>query len=235
MLIRCILLLLCIIQHINAMQLYTTMNIPRCMTIRSSRTGLICSAASAPQEHPKNPRYLKLDTGMRISRIVTVTTTSFNAMLKLRVATTRREIMKICLVRHRKTCKLSEHINLPTSVTGTHSGWAYLPRQHSSMYANAGTPSAVLWVVEWFNIPHISVGSWILASLPTEDPNHLTALFSHSISRVCPEPQAVSLIRPGFAITDLVHTEDGLHWIMTFIELQHCDELGCPVKRRVSN
>jgi hypothetical protein len=221
-----LLLLLCTtIDYIDAMQLYTQM-----MNIRTRPTKLLSMSFKIPEDSSnENPSYLHLDNGMRISRIITAKTTSFDAKLKLGLAKTRLEIMKICLVRHKKTCVLSEHTHIP--IRGTRRGWAHHHRHGSPMLTNSGTP-ADIWVVALNDATQLSIGSWLLATMPVTE-HHNTALFSRTISRAYTDAQPVSLIRPGFSNADLVYgTEDDPHWLMTYVELQHSNELGIPTRRR---
>jgi hypothetical protein len=176
------------------------------------------------------PVYLQLDSGIRVSKIITATTTSFDAMLKIGRATSRMDIMKTCLIRHKRTCVLSEHQTLPAGRDGAQHrrGWSYEHRTGSSVRTTSGSPASVLWVVDMDPQSfQVSVGSWLLASVATgTDNNRLSGLFTRTISRALPEPQAISLVRPGFLPPTLVHTASGLQWIVVFIELQDCTELG---------
>jgi hypothetical protein len=78
----------------------------------------------------------------------------------------------------------------------------------------------------------IVVGSWLLASFPGKDENHRSVLFSPSVSRIVTSAVPLSLVSPGFSVAPLLHTEDGLQWVLTFIELTDSDEFGYAVNLR---
>ena len=214
------------LQHVHPVMTRSIMSRATRDTVAHTRIHLAMGTVFSDENKPV---YLQLDSGVRIARIVTATTTSFDAMLKLGRATSRTEIMKTCLLRHRKSCVISEHQNLPSRCDEVqHRGWRYGHTPGSSVRTNSGTPSSSLWVVDMdvHNPFHLMVGSWLLASLHGKDANRLSVLFTRTISRALPEPQAISLVRPGFLPPTLVHTASGLLWIVVFIELQDCTELG---------
>jgi hypothetical protein len=178
--------------------------------------------------------YLSLDRGMRITRIVTANTLSAEAMMKLSKASSRSEIMTICLVEHRSKCVLTEHDQLPMVENGGHSGWSFEQVQGSPVRAKSGVPGSVLWVADLQRTDncHVSVGSWLLGALPLNTDDRLAALFTHSVSRMCEEPQAVVLVRPGFSWPVLVSGHSHIpEWSITFIEMQETDEFGIPTRR----
>jgi hypothetical protein len=177
--------------------------------------------------------YLTLDRGMRITRIVTVTSSSDDAITRLKNAKTREDVMIICEREYDDVCILTEHMQIPTSTGSSHSGWSFEQQYGSSVRASSGVPGSVLWVAD---IPqdncHIEVGSWLLASIPLNTDTSISALFSSSVSQMCDSPQAVVLVRPGFAWPKLVRSNHHIEWSITFIELQELDELGVSWKRR---
>lgn len=177
--------------------------------------------------------YLSLDRGMRITRIVTANTISVEAMTKLSVAKSRAQIMTVCM-EYRSQCILTEHDQLPMTRNGGHSGWSFEQMQGSPVSAKSGMPGSVLWVADLQRTPHchISVGSWLLGTIPLNTEDRLSTLFTRSVSRMCEEPQAVVLIRPGFAWPGLVSGHSNrTEWSITFIEMQAIDELGVPTRR----
>jgi hypothetical protein len=177
--------------------------------------------------------FLSLDRGMRVTRIVTVTTFSDKAITKLRLAKTREEVLIICRQDYADSCILTEHMQLPSSMDMGHSGWGFEQQQGSPVRANSGVPGSVLWTADIsIDECHLSVGSWLLGSIPLNTLNGLGALFSRSVSQTCGAPQAVVLIHPGFAWPRLIRGINRVEWSMTFIELQDIDELGVPVRRR---
>jgi hypothetical protein len=196
----------------------------------SSSTGLRCNAMDGFST--KRSCYLPLDRGMRISRIITVSTSSYDAMLKLKLARSRLEIMKTW-VRHRRTSMISDHQQLPLLDDGTHIGWSFHPRHGSPIRSCSGIPNSVLWAtdVHTCDTSQVSVGSWIMATMSLSDSNHISSLCTTTSSRICTTFQPVALIRPGFATPDLVCTPSGPLFVITFIELQNCDELGIPTRR----
>lgn len=242
----CTLLLLCSVGYLNGMKLCSPLKPTHAVQITHRAVSLypqrlsMCTGAHVPRD-PHNretlahkpPLFLQLDTGMRISRIITVSTNSYTAMLKISRTVSRREIMKICLFRHKRTCWLTEHNEIPASSHEPCTGWRYGHRQGAPVHANSGTPSSVLWIVgeDPFCKIRVMVGSWLLAIMNTEDPNQFTSLFSPSISRASLEAQPITLVRPGFADPDLVHLNGDLRWVWVFIELCQCDELGAPINR----
>lgn len=233
-------LLLCVVS-LNALQLQSPPNLPRVlhtrvrtMAIRDIISVRCCDVVPVPKCAPTDNIYLELDSGMRISRIVRVSTTSYDAMLKLGLAKSRLEIMKICLVRHKKTTVLSEHHQLPMSVDGIHAGWRFEQRHGSPIRACSGTPGSVLWVADLHsNECELSVGSWLVGTVSLHGKNQITAFFTKSISRRGEGLQQIELIRPHFSRPVLVREDAGLQWVITFIELQHCDELGLATRRGV--
>ena len=242
--LHCIALLLCVVPCINAFHIHPLVNIHHKQSTvgrvtQSSQTLSMCRGASVAgsysnDEPDEPPIYLELDHGVRISRILTASTDSFDVMQKLSRAKSRSDIMQIALIRHKRKCILLEHQQIPVRSGAVHPGWSYEHRIGSNMRTNAGTRSSTLWTIdeESFHSFEIEVGSWLLASMQVKDENHLSTLFSRTISRVYTDSQPVSLVRPGFACIRLVHTPNGLQWVVTFIEIEHCDELGSPNKRR---
>ena len=174
---------------------------------------------------------------MRISRIITVSTTSYDAMLKLGLARSRLEIMKICLVRHKSTSVLYDNEQLPLSADGRHMGWSFEPRHGSPIHASSGVPGSVLWVtdVHSCNTVQVTVGSWLMGAVHSPDGSHISSLFTPTSSRLGTDAQVVTLIRPGLSHPTLVCTPYGPRFFITFIELQNCDELGVPNRRRCCN
>lgn len=180
------------------------------------------------------PTYLDLDNGVRISRIIAVSTHSFDAMIKLGKAKSRAEIMHTALIRYKRKCILREHQTLPIVVDEVRQGWIYEHRHGAHVRTNSGTRTSELWALDEESCHefHVEVGSWLLASIQFQDANRVSALFSRNISRVS-GAQVVNLVRPGF-VSDvkLIHTpDDGLQWRFTFLEMDRCDELGNNVKR----
>jgi len=175
--------------------------------------------------------YLSLDRGMRITRIVTANTISPEAMLKLSRATSRDAVLDICVTQYRDKCVLTEHTTLPTSGSEVHTGWSFENRQGSYIRTKSGVPGSSLRVAELHHTPtcHISVGSWLLGSVPLNTDHSVASLFSRSVSRMCEEPQAVVLIRPGLAWPRLLNGNQ-MEWSITFLEMQETDKLGVPTK-----
>lgn len=212
-------LLLCVVRCIHAFH-----------SPLGARTLSMCSGAGIAG---KSPSYLQLDSGLRISRIITVTTESFDVMLKLSRAKSRSEIMHTCFIRHKRKCVVSECQQLPVVFGVINNEWSYWPRPDAHVRTNSGTYASTLWVIdsEFFDVVHIEVGSWLLASMPGKCASHLSTIFSRTISRAGGETQSVPLVRLGFAPIQLLHTQCGLMWVMTLVELQQCDEWGNPTKR----
>ena len=241
-----LLLWLCIVHCTNAFHMHPLVNVHRSSTVRratqSPQTLSMCCGVTVAgkDDFRRNAvaydqlSYLKLDSGMRISRILTASTDSFDVMQKLSRAKTRSDIMQIALIRHKRKCILLEYQQIPATFDAVYSGWSYEHRSGSNIRTNSGTRSSMLWAIdeESFRPFAVEVGSWLLASIQGKDANHLSALFSRTISRVNTDAQPVSLVRPGFACIRLIHTESGPQWIVTFIEIEYCDELGVPNKRR---
>jgi hypothetical protein len=187
---------------------------------------------SRPSTDMSDLVFLSLDRGMRITRIVTVTTFSDEAIIKMRNAKTREDVLIICR-KYKNECILIEHMTLPSSMDMGNSGWAFEQQQGSPVRAKSGVPGSVLWTADISTDEcHISVGSWLLGSIPLNTGDGLGALFSRSVSQICGAPQAVVLVRPGFAWPRLVRVKNKIEWSLTFIELQDIDELGVPVRRR---
>jgi hypothetical protein len=215
-------------------------SIPDTDTVSSAEMGLVDTHVAfeaklvRPSRDMADLVYLSLDRGMRITRIITANTLSVDAMMKLSKATSRTQIMTICLVEHKSNCVLTEHDQLPMTENGGHSGWSFEQIQGSPVRAKSGVPGSVLWVADLQRTDncHVSVGSWLLGALPLNTDDRLATLFTRSVSRMCEEPQAVVLVRPGFAWPGLVsghsHTTE---WSITFIEMQETDELGVPTRR----
>jgi len=177
--------------------------------------------------------FLSLDRGMRVTRIVTATTVSDEAIKMIRKAKTREELMIICRRDYASSCFLTEHMQLPTSNELGHSGWSFEQKQGSPVRANSGVPGSVLWTADIDKDKcHLSVGSWLVGSIPLANGNGMGALFTRSVSQMCDAPQAVVLVHPGFAWPQLIRAKNQMEWSLTFIELQYIDELGVPVKRR---
>lgn len=178
--------------------------------------------------------YLTLDHGMRVTRMVTVTTFDDDAMHKLRAAKTREELLVICVRDHADSCVMAEHMRWPNSDSGvSNPGWSFEQQQGSPVRVNSGIVGSVLWVAD---VPedecHVSVGSWLLGSTPLNSGTGIAALFTQSVSQICDRPGVVVLVRPGFAWPKLVRGVAQAAWSLTFIELQDIDELGVPVRRR---
>jgi hypothetical protein len=177
--------------------------------------------------------YLSLDRGMRITRIVTANTFSAEAAQKLSKAKSREEILQICVKQHPNQCVLVERMGIPSSTMGdVKMGWGFQQAHGSTMRAKSGVPGSILWVADLQRSDdcHIKVGSWLLGSIPLNIENKLSALFTQSASRVCTQPQAVVLVRPGFAWPTLLQ-KAGTEWSITYLEMQDSDELGVPTKR----
>jgi hypothetical protein len=177
--------------------------------------------------------YLSLDRGMRITRIVTANTFSATAAQKLSQAKSREEILQICLMQHPDECMLFEQMGLPSTFQGVKMGWSFQQAYGSPVRAKSGVPGSILWVADLQRSGdcRISVGSWLLGSIPLNTQSKLSALFTQSASRVCNQPQAVVLVRPGFAWPTLLQTSKRTEWSITFMEMQDTDELGVPTKR----
>ena len=174
--------------------------------------------------------YLSLDRGMRITRIVSVNTFSASAAQKLGKAKSRSEIVQICVKEHPNECILVERMGIPSTMEDVKMGWGFQQANGSMMRAKSSAPGSMLWVADLQHSDdcHIKVGSWLLGSIPLNIGDKLSALFTQSASRVCTQPQAVLLVRPGFAWpTRLQKTET--EWSITFLEMQDTDELGVPV------
>ena len=128
---------------------------------------------------------------------------------------------------------MTEHMQLPSSVATGHPGWSFNQLSGSPVRPPSGVPGSVLWVAD---IPkddcHLSVGSWLLGSIPLNTDNGISALFSRSVSQTCDSAQGVVLIRPGMAWPKLVHMNNRLEWSFTFIEVQKLDELGVSMRTR---
>jgi hypothetical protein len=175
-----------------------------------------------------------LSSGVRISRIISVSTDKFDAMMKLSRAKTRSEIMSIALIRHKKNCLILDHQQLPFLSGDVYDGWGFEPRRDSFMRTRSGTPASSLWIIddESNEDIEVKVGSWLLASLTyQETPERMSALFSRDANRSHKGAQAVALTQPGAGAIRLVQTPESLQWIATYIELEYCDELGMPMKR----
>jgi hypothetical protein len=200
-------------------------------TIGSAGVSFVANKAR-PSTDVADLIYLSLDRGMRITRIVTASTVDKGVVEKLRVATSRDELLKICVWDHGDSCIISEHMHHPTTAHESHPGWSFEQQRGSSVRASSGVPGSVLWVAD---VPqdecHVTVGSWLLGSIPLTDDTKTAALFSQSISQACDTPQAVVLIRPGFAWPTLVRRNNRAEWSLTFFEVQAVDELGVPVRR----
>jgi hypothetical protein len=243
MLKLCAMVVVCLVPYIHAWNAHPVVGVPRLTwTLRRTAT---CIGSTLPVCCDKNPpatkpTYLRLHSGQRISRIITVDTDNFDVMMKLGRAKCLSTLLHIALVRHKRKCLLLEHQRLPVvpdcdMLCGQR--WRYQPMHGSNMNTNSGSLSSTLWGVdvESFNHFEVEVGSWKLASLRGQDDNHISAIFSRTISRVDTDAQAVSLVRPGCfecANVQLVRTSNGLRWVFTFIETEHCDELGAPTKRQ---
>jgi hypothetical protein len=177
--------------------------------------------------------YLSLDRGMRITRIVTATTFSPTAAQKLSKATSRDEIMQICVRQHPDECMLYEVVKIPSVFQDVKMGWGFQQPYGSPVRAKAGVPGSILWVADLQRTPdcHISVGSWLMGSMPLNTQGKISALFTQSASRVCAHMQPVVLVRPGFSWPALVSGSATTQWSITFVEMQNTDELGVPTKR----
>ena len=174
--------------------------------------------------------YLSLDRGMRITRIVTVTTFNDVAISKLKDARSREEVLVIC--KGYRDCVIQEHSQIPYT-SSSHAGWGFEQQQGSAVRASSGVAGSVMWVAEIDQEDcHIEVGSWLLGSIPLNtETKGISALFSSSIARICDSAQAVILVRPGFAWPKLVTSNNRFEWSLMFIELQMLDELGIPIRR----
>ena len=197
----------------------------------SIRDRLRCSALDTPITETND---MKLQSGMRISRIITATTTGYDAMLRLGQAKSRNDIMKTCLVRHKRTSTLSEHHQLPMSSDGMHTGWRFEQRAGSPIKASSGAPGSDLWVMDIhsYDTLQVQVGSWLVAKYDFTCRKGIACLFTKTDSRIGNSLQPILLTRPGFANPDLVCTTHGPHFIITYIELQYCNELGTPTRSR---
>lgn len=200
-------------------------------SVRSTSDKLRCSALDAPTPETN---HLKLQSGIRISRIITATTTGYDAMLRLGKAKNRSDIMKTCLVRHKRTSTLSEHQQLPMSSDGMQTGWRFEQRDRSPIRACSGIPGSVLWVVDINSSNHsqVQVGSWLMATFDFPGRDTMSSLFTTTDSRLGTSLQPITLIRPGFVNPDLVCTLYGAYFTITLIELQYCNELGTPTRSR---
>ena len=199
---------------------------------RSTRFGMRCSTQNGAI--PEGHSFLKLDSGQRISRIITVSTSSYEAMLKLGMARTRNEIMKACMVTHKQSSMLTEHPELPLSTDGMHKGWSFEPRAGSPIKACSGVSGSVLWAIDiqTSTTSRVALGSWLMGTVSLTGDDFKSSLFTKSSSRLENDLQPVTLTRPGVAKPELINTEFGPQFILNFIELQHCDELGIPTRRR---
>ena len=176
--------------------------------------------------------FLSLDRGMRVTRIVTATTVSDEAIKVLRKAKTREEIMIICRQTFAGSCVLTEHMQFPASKESSHPGWSFEQKEGSPIRANSGVPGSVLWTADLNKENcHLSLGSWLLGSVSLENDKGVGALFSRSVSQTCGAPQGMVLVQPGFAWPQLIRGKNKMEWSMTFIELQIIDELGVPTRR----
>jgi hypothetical protein len=240
--LRCLVIILSCAVGIHALQLPPVLNKPRALqgfvvsrggggvARRATPHTGFCSDAGVAGPMRANGVYLKQDSGMRISRIVTASTSSYDAMVKLGRATSRAEIMKICLLRHKRTSLLFEQQELPAQQHRVQGGWAFEQMPDSSISACSGLPGSVLWATDAASsyTKQIEVGSWLLSMVYAHDCNHYTALFSPSTSRVFEHAQPITLVRPGVTTPPIVDTAYGPMWTIMFIELQCCDELGFP-------
>jgi hypothetical protein len=204
---------------------------------QSSQPPSMCRGVGVVNDEPDDPDkpsiFLDLDCGVRISRIMEASTDSFDVMQKLCRAKGRTDIMRIALLRHRRKCMLVEYDRISEgSDDNMYTGWSYEHRPGSAIRSTSGTSSSTLWVIDErsFHRGEVRVGSWLLASVH-KDQNHLSALFSRTMSRT-DEARPVSLVMPGFAYIPLVHTPEGPRWVATFVELGNFDELGTPVKAK---
>jgi hypothetical protein len=180
------------------------------------------------------PTYMPLDSGLRISRILTASTDNFDVMLKLGRAKSLADIMQIALIRNRKKCLLMEYQRLPMVSGVICNGWNREYELGSPIHTKPRRPSSALWVVdeESFQPFQVEIGSWLLASINGKDTNHMSTLFSRDSSRLHTDAQSVSVVRPGYTTVKLVHVHGMLQWVLTLIELENCDELGFPIGRR---
>ena len=192
----------------------------------------------------ENPKMLRVHNGTRISRIVTATTTSFVAMQKICTATSLLEVQKLCTFRYKTRSKFTDHEVYPTTkqqdvVSDSDKQMTKTSRVHDTRISK---PS--LWTVNTLKKDNgytffgqepeeeVVVGSWLLASFPGKDQNHRSVLFSPTVSRTVTSAVPLSLVSPGFSVAPLLHTEDGLQWVLTFIELSDSDEFGYAVNLR---
>ena len=170
--------------------------------------------------------------GLRISRITSVHTSSFDAMEKIGKATSRLEIMKIALFKHKSTCQFHEMGRLPSVFPEkwepkNFTASVLLDRQ-SQQPLRRKQPQSVLWAIDITMAREfqVEVGSWLLCSY-TKDENHMNSLFSRTkFKDVLKDVQALSLVSPGQVTMEAVHSYGPMMWKADFIELQFCDELG---------
>ena len=170
------------------------------------------------------------DKGMRITRIITTETTNMRAMQLLSVAKTRKDIMSICM-EYKDSCIQQDHNTLFEKKLWR--GW-----EQASLENSLHSPDSVLWVVDLMEseLCQAKLGSWLLASMPSSDHNHISTLFTKSVDRMCKSPQAMALIRPGFAWPKLksqetphaLRSQSSLNqrWSITFIELENVALVG---------
>jgi hypothetical protein len=177
--------------------------------------------------------YLSLDRGMRITRIVTANTFSAMVAQKLSKAKSREDILQICVRQHPDVCVLVERMGLPTTFDEVKTGWGFEQAYGSPVRAKSGVPGSILWVADLQRSGdcHITVGSWLLGSMPLNTEGKIASLFTQSASRVCTQPQPVVLVRPGFAWPTLLQRSQHTEWSITFLEMQDTDELGVPTRR----
>ena len=198
-------------------------------TVGSTEGVSFSTTKTRPSIEMSDNVYLSLDRGMRITRIVTVTTVNDSAITLLKDAKSREDILMIC--RRYRDCIVQEHSHIP-STSSSHSGWGFDQQQGSAVKVSSGLPGSVLWIAEIQDNCQLEVGSWLLGSIPLNGINGISALFSSSIARMCESAQAAVLIRPGHAWPKLLKSKNHIHWSMTFIELRELDELGVPSNRR---
>jgi hypothetical protein len=167
------------------------------------------------------------DAGMRITRIVSVETTSVRVMQLLSVAKTREEIIGVCgLPGHNSQCVVREHQSFPASRSWE--GWQRKQRGDSPIKVPSGNVRSTIWVADLkrMGVCEVQLGSWLLATIPMQGSAKMATLFTQTADRLCRSPQAMVLTRPGFAWPTLVSGRNPNTWTITFIELQNINVWG---------
>ena len=219
---------------INAFQFnsfhHTTIGKQYSRRVVGTRDRFRCSAHSPISE----TNFQNLKSGFRISRIITATTIGYDALLRLGQAKTRNDIMKTCLVRHKRTSTLSEHDQLPMSSDGMHAGWRFEQRDGSPIEACSGVPGSILTVadINSYDTSQVQVGSWLVAKIDLKWRDCVSCLLTRTGIWHDTSLQPITLSQPGFVNPDLVCSLNGPYFTITFIELQDCNELGTPTRSR---